>query len=56
MVYRKRKEYVLGYLKVKNIILKYLKSNDKTKAATIASLVKNKYFNAVPVYNDAVAV
>ena len=56
LVYRKKRECILGYLKIKDVVLKYIKSNDQTKAATIASLVKNRYFSAVPVYHDAVAV
>ena len=56
LIYKEKKENITGYVKTKEIILKYLKSNDRTKGANILSLVKNKVFKTAQVYNDAIAV
>ena len=56
LIYRENKQDIIGYVKTKDIILKYLKSRDRTKGANIVSLVKNKVFKTAKVYHDAIAV
>lgn len=57
LVYRKEKQNVIGYVKAKDVILQYIRSNDHTKNAIFSKLLKNKpLYSPIKVYNDSIAV
>lgn len=56
IIYRKEKQNIIGYVKTKEVILKYLMLGNHSKPVAIHELIKHSISDSiVRIYNDAIA-